>query len=363
MKPYTRSVHSATAAIAAALALSATPLAAQSVDAPADTAPAVQPQPAEAAPPVVASPAPPVAVSPVPTLDIPAASAAPAASGAAASSDVQPAPAPSASATTTTMKSTAAKAPAPAPKTTTRTTVTRTSTVSHAAPAAAPVAANDEAVPAAATDPAADSALPPDTADAAPPIGADPQAVAPADQPRARGIGPIGVALLAGLALLILLAGFLFLRRRRAAARAKAVTTTTRSAGAPGTARTVEARTAPPSPVEPVAASEAAVMATPTVLKRRDPAPVRGALPSNGASVDLPATIPDSYEERSALLEKMVNAKPDKANPFTDRRARLHRARLIMQSLGVTFDREPRIDLSQYPNNWPELQRPYYNAA
>jgi hypothetical protein len=34
-----------------------------------------------------------------------------------------------------------------------------------------------------------------------------------------------------------------------------------------------------------------------------------------------------------------------------------------MQSLGHTFDREPRIDLSQYPNNWPELARQYHQAA
>jgi hypothetical protein len=34
-----------------------------------------------------------------------------------------------------------------------------------------------------------------------------------------------------------------------------------------------------------------------------------------------------------------------------------------MQSLGVTFDREPRIDLSQYPNNWPELAHQYHQAA
>ena len=79
--------------------------------------------------------------------------------------------------------------------------------------------------------------------------------------------------------------------------------------------------------------------------------------------VDLPATAPEDYEERSALLERMVAARPDKANPFTDRRARLHRARLILQSLGRTFEREPQIDLSQYPNNWPELQRPNYKAA
>jgi hypothetical protein len=104
-------------------------------------------------------------------------------------------------------------------------------------------------------------------------------------------------------------------------------------------------------------------MATPSALRRRDPSPVRGALPSDGASVDLPAKLPESYEERSALLDKMAEAKPDKANPFTDRRQRLRRARLIMQSLGHTFEREPRIDLSQYPNNWPELARQYHKAA
>ena len=104
-------------------------------------------------------------------------------------------------------------------------------------------------------------------------------------------------------------------------------------------------------------------MAAPTMLRRREPNPVAGALPSDGAAVDLPAKAPENYEERSALLERMVAARPDRANPFTDHRARLHRARLILQSLGVTFDREPRIDLSQYPNNWPELARPQYKAA
>ena len=98
-------------------------------------------------------------------------------------------------------------------------------------------------------------------------------------------------------------------------------------------------------------------------FRRRDMAPVAGALPSDGASVDLPPRAPEAYEERSALLEKMVAAAPDKANPFTDRKQRLHRARLILQSLGTTFDREPRIDLSQYPNNWPELARQYHKAA
>jgi hypothetical protein len=92
-------------------------------------------------------------------------------------------------------------------------------------------------------------------------------------------------------------------------------------------------------------------------------AALAGALPSEGAAVDLPAKAPESYEERNALFERMVNARPDKANPFTDRRQRMKRARLIMQSLGVTFDREPRLDHSPYPHNRPELRRQYHKAA
>ncbi|MBO9602658.1 MAG: hypothetical protein J7496_09155 [Novosphingobium sp.] len=94
------------------------------------------------------------------------------------------------------------------------------------------------------------------------------------------------------------------------------------------------------------------------------PASVKGALPSRGASVDLPAKRPETYEEREALFKRMVEAKPDKANPFTDRRARMKRARLIIASLGRDFgDARPWIDLSQYPNNWPELARRYPQAA
>jgi hypothetical protein len=52
----------------------------------------------------------------------------------------------------------------------------------------------------------------------------------------------------------------------------------------------------------------------------------------------------------------MIDAPPDRANPFTDRRARLRRARLILQSLGRTFENaKPWIDLSDYPENWPAL--------
>jgi hypothetical protein len=219
------------------------------------------------------------------------------------------------------------------------------------------------------------AAVPAPTTDVAPaPIAAPVEAVPvaavppplPADQPTPTQsndvIGTLGVVLLGLLALAILAAGLLFFRRRHPAV--------TEVDTAPVVNRTVEEpvveQPVAEAPIaEPAAASAlaSAPMAPPTMLRPRDANPVRGALPSNGAAVDLPAKVPDSYEERAALLERMIEAKPDNANPFTDRRARMRRARLIMQSLGHRFDREPWIDFSQYPNNWPELQRQYHKAA
>ena len=83
-----------------------------------------------------------------------------------------------------------------------------------------------------------------------------------------------------------------------------------------------------------------------------------------GAAVALPSKMPATFEERSALIDRMVAAKPDRANPFKSPIQRRHRAKLILQSLGADFsDREPWIDLSQYPANWPELARRNTAAA
>lgn len=93
------------------------------------------------------------------------------------------------------------------------------------------------------------------------------------------------------------------------------------------------------------------------------PAPAP-AMAHGGASVPLPRRLPESFEERDALLKRMIDARPDRANPFTNRRARLRRARLILQSLDRDFgDTKPWIDLSQYPGNWPEFSRSRYAAA
>lgn len=77
----------------------------------------------------------------------------------------------------------------------------------------------------------------------------------------------------------------------------------------------------------------------------------------NGDPVPLPAEIPASMEERVALIERLASAKPDKANPFTSRKARVKRARMIVNALGMNFaQRKPRIDLSEYTNRWPALR-------
>lgn len=95
------------------------------------------------------------------------------------------------------------------------------------------------------------------------------------------------------------------------------------------------------------------------------PAPIRShpldsyrGLPNGGAAVALPAELPRTFEERDALLRRMIAAEPDRANPFRSTRARAKRARLILQSLGRRFENaKPRIDLSEYTSNWPALAR------
>jgi hypothetical protein len=108
---------------------------------------------------------------------------------------------------------------------------------------------------------------------------------------------------------------------------------------------------------EPLVAQPAPVIREPVFTAPPAPAPALSRTQSNGDPVALPAELPDSFEERDALLQKLVAAKPDRANPFTSPRARARRAKLIMQSLGRSFtERKPRIDLSEYTNRWPSLR-------
>jgi hypothetical protein len=131
---------------------------------------------------------------------------------------------------------------------------------------------------------------------------------------------------------------FIFGRRRKAV----------RRVAPPVIERPSIERTQPAAPINTAPAREPIQFAAPVSAQ--------GGLPHSGAAVALPRTLPESFEERDALLKRMIAARPDRANPFVSRRARAKRARLILQMLGKGFsDGKSRIDLSQYPNNWPEL--------
>lgn len=94
------------------------------------------------------------------------------------------------------------------------------------------------------------------------------------------------------------------------------------------------------------------------VSEVRDPLGAYRGQPKDGAAVALPAKLPETFEERDALLKRMIAAEPDRANPFRSTKARARRARLILQSLGRKFENvRPRIDLSEYTANWPALAR------
>lgn len=176
-------------------------------------------------------------------------------------------------------------------------------------------------------------------------------------------------ALVAGVLLIPLLALLAFLPwRRRRAAKARPMAeqvAAPRSEPLPGPQPMVAPAIAQPAIAQPayVPDTDADEIAPRPVFAfepraRASQVEVKGALPAAGASVPLPARVPEDFAERDALLKRMAAAKPDRANPFTDFRARLKRARLILQSLGRKFtDADPWIDLSQYPNNWPELAR------
>jgi len=162
--------------------------------------------------------------------------------------------------------------------------------------------------------------------------------LAPAGQSTADGSTSALILALLGVGGIGLLAFFLMRRRRSAAPVIEK----------PVVATTVEPNPAPVMDRAPTFATRAA-----------DPAPAFAvtASPSSGAAVELPPELPETFEERSSLLERMVAARPDRANPFRSPKARAKRARLIMQSIGTRFtSRKPRIDLSQYTNIWPELR-------
>lgn len=342
MPKTTHHLRSAPIAIAAILALGSTSALAQT--APASPAPSAPSDPIvlqlPIAPQTVPSPAPTATVSRTPVvqpvdeptivLDVPPAPA-----------DAQPEPEQPAQSTRTER----AAEPEPAPR--------------RSKPAAATPAANDTAPVAATASTSQDaatsteSALPADAAIAPlPEAAAAPDAAVADPVPNTNpdwaalialalvGLIPIGLAIVA----------FAWFRRRSRRAGALEIEAAER-----------EAEPVAPLPVE----SEPEPVVAPVAAKEPAPAPTashpldsyRG-VPNSGAAVALPEELPQTFEERDALLKRMIAAKPDRANPFRSTKARAKRARLILQSLGRKFDNvKPRIDLSEYTANWPALAR------
>lgn len=232
-----------------------------------------------------------------------------------------------ASSTTNTARPAAPQPQARTTRAVTREPAARAATI---APAAAPVA--DE--PLAATE--APAELPPVA-----PID-EPTNIQPTPEQATDLTAVLGLVLITLVGLVLAVFMFAALRRRRARI-------TQSHAARPIAAAAV-------TPRRPVArVAEPAPLAEPAPFMFRESSRT---LRTNGAAVPLPARRPESYEERSALLQRMIEARPDRANPFTDRKARMRRARLILQSLGRKFDgATPWIDLSDYPENWPEFAR------
>ena len=303
----------ASAAIAAALALSSTPLLAQLAPAPTT----VEPAPVPVFPETLAvPPAQPATVQP--TIVVP---------------DIEAAPAP------------VVETPAePAATTTTR-------TERAAAPARTRVAAPADPEPAAVEPdvaPVATDIVPEPVAEPVVPIAAtEPvETSAPVDNDNSV---QFGIAVIAAIAAIVLaIWGFVAIGRRRPVDR-KAAAIIERPA------------ITPPAP-EPVTTVAPVAAVTPLATAR--PAAPAPSLSHSGAAVPLPRTMPASFAERDALIKKMIAAKPDRANPFNSYAQRAKRAKLILQSLGTDFsDRDPWIDLSQYTANWPELAGRKHAAA
>ncbi|MDE1466385.1 hypothetical protein [Aurantiacibacter sp. D1-12] len=177
-----------------------------------------------------------------------------------------------------------------------------------------------------------------------------------------------------GLVVLILL-GILVARKRRVPPAKQARIATMQNAK-PATAKPVMAESLPATTAthiaEPVVSAEEADMAFVTPGAEKEAVAVSNVTPmatftpkdkgtegpaTAGASTPLPRSKPATLEERVALIDRIANAKPDRANPFSSMKARRRRARLIVQSLDRKFRNGSFIDFSQYPSNWPHLAR------
>ncbi|HEX8055106.1 MAG TPA: hypothetical protein VF481_00485 [Novosphingobium sp.] len=311
----------ATTAICAVLALGSTPAWAQDASAPVSDAPAITlPAPAPAAQPTIVLPD--AVPAPAAPAAAPVVKQIPAAAPAAAAAD-EPAPERS------TKPRAAAKASAPARSTSAPRTVT---------PETTPV------IPVAAPEPRAADAIPPV---AAPPLAqpavTPPQAVAaasPAESDSSNGLTT--AAWIAGIlaALGIGTVGVVALRSRRRDEEEDYEEAYYEEAPAAAPARSyadgptmtpASAMNEPTGGLEPELPMPVYAMAEDRVAdpaKAIEPTPH----PSVAQKIGTEELVPDTREERDALLEQMVEAEPDAENPFTSRKGRMRRARLILQA-------------------------------
>lgn len=310
--------------------------------------------------PAVAQDATPVIV--LPPVDTVAAPPAPAASAAPATPVPDPAPV----AATQAEPAPAAATPEQTPPRARAATPQRSAVTRRAAAPSAPANSARDAAPLPATVPvvapeppqqAAPVTIAPSDAAAVPEPAATPSADGTDEALVAGLLGAVGLAAVGGVA-------FAAARRRRRRKQFDAMPeeTLAEPVAAPivrpepvAVASSAPSRAATVTPVVPASS----FAATPPMMPAAStPVPMRqGSHRADGDPIALPDEIPQTFEERDALLKELVAAEPDRANPFTGVRARARRAKLIMQSLGQDFrDRKPRIDLSEYTNRWPALR-------
>lgn len=130
-----------------------------------------------------------------------------------------------------------------------------------------------------------------------------------------------------------------------------------------GGAALIAARSRRRLPVEDEA-FEPAPLAQPVPV----PVPVAAAIPAIVAEPERPAASPERFAmpagpvpsgtERDALLQRMVAAPPDAANPFVSRKRRVHRARVLL----AERERELR-DRSTEPFDWRSYRPSGVNTA
>ena len=155
---------------------------------------------------------------------------------------------------------------------------------------------------------AAPSALTP-----APQLAQPAPASQPADNSAVLGLGALAALGIVGL-------GIFATRRRR--------TILTED----GISAIIEPIDATPAFVTPAVATPAIVSQPAYATYDRDEPAVDSARTMPGHSVSMPDGPVPTGEARQRLIDRMVDAAPDAANPFTSVKGRRHRARLILQA-------------------------------